>query len=75
MPTLPYNIARCDGRLPKLTIMPNGMVGLLWSFDCPNRETCLRFIHAFQPDGRPNASYISHYHSPDQPCPDLLEHV
>jgi hypothetical protein len=53
--------------------MTNGMDAILWSIDCPHRETCLRFIHAFQPDEPSHISYISHHHKPDQPCPDLLE--
>lgn len=73
MPALPYDISRCDGLLPKLTKMTNGMDAILWSIDCPHRETCLRFIHAFQPDEPSHISYISHHHKPDQPCPDLLE--
>lgn len=82
MSTTPNDLARCDGLLPKLTRMPNGAEGILWSVDCKQRETCARFVD-FQRDvetgfnGDPDAhrTYLAASHGPDEACPTFVQHT
>jgi hypothetical protein len=81
LPRKPMNllndIARCDGLLPKTTKMPNGAKGVLWSLDCPKRETCKRFIaydyELSLADPNRQINVTSHHHGPKDECPDYLK--
>lgn len=68
MHTLSKDIARCDGLLPKGTIMPDGSPAVLWSIDCPMRETCARYTQ--QETGN---SFGVHFHQPEDACPDYIK--
>lgn len=74
--SLPNDIARCDGLLPKkIVINDAGITMNLWSIDCPMRETCLRYL-AMETDNPDSPlgtySYSAHYHAPSETCPDAL---
>ena len=74
--TLPNDVARCDGLLPKKVIMPNGAEGVLWSIDCHKRETCARYMQLVERDdgeGVSMRSYLSHFHKPTDKCPDYIK--
>jgi hypothetical protein len=71
---LPNDIARCDGILPKDTIL-NGKPALLWSIDCPRRDECARYCQQERddPDALPGTyRYTAHYHAPAHDCPDFV---
>ena len=71
------DIARCDGLLPKTVRMPNGADGVLWSLDCPKRETCKRFLaydyELSLADPHRQINVTSHFHGPKDECPDYLK--
>jgi hypothetical protein len=74
--TLPSDIARCDGLLPKLTKNEHGKTMVLWSLDCPQRETCARFLQMQRDMEAARESWFlmnSHYHAPGEACGDYLE--
>ena len=71
---LPRDIARCDGILPKKTLL-NGKEGLLWSIDCPKRETCARYCQFAHRDTEETTNYtpfVAHFHAPSETCPDYI---
>ena len=81
MNNLPDDIARCDGLLPKNVRMPSGAMGVLWSIDCKQRETCARFV-AFERDAdlyvedgpELRRTYPAASHGPDEACPTFVQH-
>jgi hypothetical protein len=69
---LPNNFARCDGLLPKVVTMPNGMAGKLWVIDCPKRDTCARFLQMERDNPGQLYAYTTHIHGPADACPDYI---
>jgi hypothetical protein len=67
---LARDIARCDGLLPKETLL-NGKPQVLWSIDCPQRERCVRFL-AHMTDIETSqtlpVSFVAVAHAPDEEC-------
>ena len=70
---LPNDIARCDGLLPKKTLL-NGKGVLLWAIDCPKREDCARYQQIWRDgDAGGRLPFVSHFHAPTDDCPTFIE--
>ena len=70
---LPADIARCDGLLPKKTLL-NGKEVLLLAIDCPKREDCARYQQIWRDDGsNSRLPFVAHFHAPTDDCLDFIE--
>ena len=72
---LPNDIARCDGLLPKKTLL-NGEEVLLWAIDCPKREQCARYRQIWRDGGAGSRlPFVAHFHAPADECPTFIAEV
>lgn len=73
--SLPNDIARCDGLLPKTTW--NGQDKItLWANDCPKRDQCARYLQGERDMESGDTAwhpYTTHNHKPSEVCPDFIQ--